>query len=80
MIRPALATATSALGLREWHVLAKPAAMGFAIVAVAFSACSERASGRLGLNRSRLLLLAALLGSLAGDVFLIFPAGSCPAW
>ncbi|MBS0501297.1 MAG: sterol desaturase family protein [Burkholderiaceae bacterium] len=74
----ALATATSALGLREWHVLAKPAAMGFAIVAVAFSACSERASGRLGLNRSRLLLLAALLGSLAGDVFLMLPGRFMP--
>lgn len=62
----ALATATSALGLREWHLLAKPAAMVFALAAVA-AAARVGAQPRAGL----LLLAAALLASLAGDVFLM---------
>ncbi len=69
----ALATATSALGLREWHLLAKPAAMVFAIASVAAGAWVSGAGGRFALNRERVLLLAALLGSLAGDVFLMLP-------
>ena len=74
----ALATATSALGLLEWHWLAKPAAMVFAMVAVASCAWQERAAGRFGLNRPRALLLAALLGSLAGDVLLMLPGRFVP--
>ncbi|MBS0413012.1 MAG: sterol desaturase family protein [Proteobacteria bacterium] len=74
----ALATATSALGLREWHLIAKPAAMVFAIVAVAANAWSARVRGRFCLNRSQVLLLAALLGSLAGDVFLMLPGQFIP--
>ncbi len=69
----ALATATSALGLREWHWVAKPAAMVFAMVAVAASARLASAGGRFALNRPQALLLLALLCSLTGDVFLMVP-------
>ncbi len=69
----ALATATSALGLREWHLVAKPAAMVFAIVAVAAAARQASSEGRSGLNLPCALLLGALAGSLAGDVFLMLP-------
>lgn len=69
----ALATATSALGLREWHWLAKPAAMVFAMVAVASRARVAGAAGQFGLNRSQALLLLALLCSLSGDAFLMLP-------
>jgi len=69
----ALATATSALGLREWHWLAKPAAMVFAMVAVAARARVAGAARRFGLNRSQALLLLALLCSLSGDAFLMLP-------
>ncbi|MGB7423208.1 MAG: lysoplasmalogenase [Comamonas sp.] len=67
----ALATATSALGLFHWHVIAKPAAMVFAIAAVAADACQSSAGGTFRLNGSQRWLLGALLGSLAGDVFLM---------
>lgn len=67
----ALATATAALGLREWHLLLKPAAMVFAIACVATSACQKGAEGRIGFKLPTALLLGALLGSLAGDVFLM---------
>lgn len=69
----ALANATSALGLREWHWLVKPAAMVFAIFAVAARAWVASAGGRFGLNRPQALLLLALLCSLMGDVFLMVP-------
>ena len=70
----ALATATGALGLHEWHWLFKPAAMVFAILCVAASAYQTGATGRFGLNPSCRLLLGALALSLAGDVFLMLPA------
>lgn len=67
----ALATATSALGFMQWHWLFKPLTMVFALVLVAFSAYST--SARVQFNPKTLLLLAAALaGSLAGDVFLMF--------
>ncbi len=69
----ALATATSALGLVEWHRAAKPAVMVFAIAAVAASARQSSATGRFGFKKTLLLLAAALLCSLAGDVFLMLP-------
>lgn len=66
----ALATATSALGLREWHLLAKPAAMVFALAAVAFHAWrAQQRSAAAPL----ILLCGALLASLAGDVALMLP-------
>ena len=67
----ALATATSALGFTAWHLLFKPLTMAIAITYVAIRAYPMSATGRFGLHRSYLLLLGALLGSLAGDVFLM---------
>lgn len=66
----ALATATSALGLAQWHHLAKPAAMVFALAAVAFHAWrAQQRSAAAPL----ILLCGALLASLAGDVALMLP-------
>lgn len=56
----ALATASSALGLRELHLVFKPLAM---VIALALTWGVPRA----------LWLRLALLGSLAGDVFLMLP-------
>ena len=56
----ALATASSALGLRELHLVFKPLAM---VIALALTWGAPRA----------LWLRLALLGSLAGDVFLMLP-------
>lgn len=67
----ALATATSALGFTEWHWLFKPLTMVFALVLVAASAYATSVRGLLD-SKTRLLLAAALAGSLAGDVFLMF--------
>ncbi|WP_312780078.1 lysoplasmalogenase family protein [Acidovorax temperans] len=67
----ALATATSALGFTEWHWLFKPLTMVFALVLVAASAYATSIRGLLD-SKTRLLLAAALAGSLAGDVFLMF--------
>ncbi|KJA11932.1 hypothetical protein RP29_02880 [Acidovorax temperans] len=67
----ALATATSALGFTEWHWLFKPLTMVFALVLVAASAYSTSARGLFD-SKTWLLLAAALAGSLAGDVFLMF--------
>lgn len=61
----ALATASSALGLQQWHLVFKPLAMVCAMLAVALS------MQRHGGGRSGGLLLAALAASLAGDVFLM---------
>jgi uncharacterized membrane protein YhhN len=67
----ALATATSALGFTAWHWLFKPLTMVFALVLVATCAYSESARGRFG-SKKFMYLAAALAGSLAGDVFLMF--------
>lgn len=68
----ALATASGALGLWEWHWLFKPLAMIFAIFTVAASACHIRLGAVFDYeNKSIFLLLLALIGSLAGDVFLM---------
>ncbi|WP_200843509.1 lysoplasmalogenase [Pantoea sp. 18069] len=61
----ALATASSALGLQQWHLVFKPLAMVCALLAVALS------MHRHGATRSGWLLLAALAASLAGDVLLM---------
>ena len=62
-----LATATAAAGLLQWHQLFKPLTMLIAIALVASHGRSalDPASGRRW-------LLAALVGSLAGDLFLMF--------
>ena len=67
----ALATATSALGFTAWHLLFKPLTMAVAIVYAANHAYPMSATSHFGLTRSCWLLLGALLGSLAGDVFLM---------
>ncbi|OGB12251.1 MAG: hypothetical protein A3E23_25305 [Burkholderiales bacterium RIFCSPHIGHO2_12_FULL_65_48] len=67
----ALATATSAMGFMEWHCLFKPLTMVFALVLVAASAYSPSARGQFN-PKTLPLLAAALAGSLAGDVFLMF--------
>ncbi|MBP3979724.1 sterol desaturase family protein [Acidovorax sp. JG5] len=73
----ALATATSALGFTQWHWLFKPLTMVFAIFLVAISAYPSSAIGQFG-SKSLILLAAALAGSLAGDVFLMFPGFFIP--
>jgi alkylglycerol monooxygenase len=66
----ALATATSALGLLHWHWLFKPLTMVIAIIWVATTPIQTRTSGHFD-SKSRLWLMAALAGSLAGDAFLM---------
>ena len=74
----ALATATSALGLTEWHWLFKPLTMAIAIILIATSTYSTSARGTSGSKTPWVLLMAALGGSLAGDVFLMFPGFFIP--
>ena len=74
----ALATATSALGLTEWHWLFKPLTMAIAIILIATSTYSTSARGTSGFKTPWVLLMAALGGSLAGDVFLMFPGFFIP--
>ena len=74
----ALATATSALGLTEWHWLFKPLTMAIAIILIATSTYSTSARGTSGPKTPWVLLMAALGGSLAGDVFLMFPGFFIP--
>jgi sterol desaturase/sphingolipid hydroxylase (fatty acid hydroxylase superfamily)/uncharacterized membrane protein YhhN len=69
----ALAT-LSALGMVELHLVFKPMTMGIAIIFVAARARSAGATARFNA-----LLLAALLFSLGGDVFLMLP-GDQPLW
>ncbi len=69
----ALATATGALQLEEWHLLFKPIAMVFAMVCVAASARQQSARSLFDLKSPYPLLLGALLASLAGDVCLMLP-------
>ncbi len=68
----ALATATSVLGLTQWHWLFKPLTMVIALFLVAISAHNERTSGHFDW-KSTALLAAALASSLAGDAFLMVP-------
>ena len=74
----ALATATSALGLVQWFALFKPLTMIIAIILVAVGAYRISARGQFDLKTSVWLLLAALAGSLAGDVFLLWPGYFIP--
>lgn len=73
----ALATATSALGLTQWHLLFKPLTMVIAIILIATSAYKTSANGQFG-TKVRVFMLAALAGSLAGDVFLMLPGFFIP--
>ncbi|MGU3627491.1 lysoplasmalogenase family protein [Comamonas sp. C24C] len=67
----ALATATAALGLQAWHWLLKPATMFFALICVA--SCAIQASKKIQKlpQRHVHLLLAAIVFSMSGDVFLM---------
>lgn len=73
----ALATATSALGFTQWHWLFKPLTMAIALILVAASAYPSIARGQF-FYKHLFLLAAALGGSLAGDVFLMFPGFFIP--
>ena len=73
----ALATVTSALGFLGWHWLFKPLTMVLALILVASSAYSSSARCQFGF-KTLFLLAAALGGSLAGDVFLMFPGYFIP--
>ena len=68
IVLAALSTATSVLALPVLHFVFKPLPMLVAIVAVAARAYSTGARARFDLY-----LLAALVASLAGDVFLMLP-------
>ena len=68
IVLAALSTATSVLELPALHFVFKPLPMLVAIVAVAARAYSTGARARFDLY-----LLAALVASLAGDVFLMLP-------
>jgi len=73
----ALATATSALGLTQWHLLFKPMTMVIAIILIANSDHATSTLSQYG-TKSRSFMLAALAGSLAGDVFLMLPGFFIP--
>lgn len=64
----ALSTATSALGLPVPHFILKPLTIFIAIIVVAVHAYSSGARARF-----HIYLIAALVASLAGDVFLMLP-------
>ncbi|WP_287985377.1 lysoplasmalogenase [Diaphorobacter sp.] len=66
----ALATVTSATGLLQWHWLFKPLTMVIAIILVAIGAYESEARALFD-SKSWWLLGAALMGSLAGDAFLM---------
>ena len=67
----ALATATAALGLREWHWLFKPVTMGFALLCIATCVSPAWTSIQKTSKNHVYLLLAAIVFSLSGDVFLM---------
>ncbi|HSV55252.1 MAG TPA: lysoplasmalogenase family protein [Burkholderiaceae bacterium] len=69
----ALATATGAEGLAQWHVVFKPLVMMLAIFYVADPLHLRRMPTRFDA-----LLMAALAFSLAGDCFLMFPGFFIP--
>lgn len=64
----ALSTLTSVLGLALLHFILKPLALLFAIILVAARAYATGARGQFDIY-----LLAALVASLAGDVWLMLP-------
>jgi alkylglycerol monooxygenase len=69
----ALATATAALGFLDLHRIFKPLTMALAMAFVVL-----RAGGMAQLGRFDALLLGALVMSLAGDAFLMFPGYFIP--
>jgi uncharacterized membrane protein YhhN len=67
-LQSAALAALSAIGMLELHLLFKPLALVFAIFFVAIRSMNTGATGKFDA-----LLLAALVFSLAGDVFLMLP-------
>jgi sterol desaturase/sphingolipid hydroxylase (fatty acid hydroxylase superfamily)/uncharacterized membrane protein YhhN len=67
----ALAAATAALGLQEWHWLFKPATMIFALIYIASCAKSLSISTQKSSKKQTLLLTAAIVFSLCGDISLM---------
>lgn len=67
----ALATATAALGLQQWHWLFKPTTMAFALIYIASCAIQTMKSMQNLPQKHVQLLLAAIVFSMAGDVFLM---------
>ena len=74
----ALAMATSASGLIEWHRVFKPLTMLIAIALAAWHWQQNRRTAPTPQRTGHLWLFAALLGSLAGDAFLMFPGFFIP--
>lgn len=74
----ALAMATAASGLIEWHRVFKPLTMLIAIAVVARHWQQTRLRASSTSPPGHAWLIAALLGSLAGDVFLMFPGFFVP--
>jgi alkylglycerol monooxygenase len=72
MVESAALATLSALGMLPGHLLFKPLTLGIAIAFVAAHASSTRATATFGIKNYR-LLLAALVFSLAGDVWLMLP-------
>jgi alkylglycerol monooxygenase len=72
MVESAALATLSALGMLPGHLLFKPLTLGIAITFVASYASSTEAMGTFGIKNCR-LLLAALVFSLAGDVWLMLP-------
>ena len=68
----ALATATAALGLTEWHRLFKPLAMVFALLCLAASAQPSIKADRKYSIAQIWIAAGALLFSLTGDALLMF--------
>ncbi|MBV8247415.1 MAG: sterol desaturase family protein [Comamonas sp.] len=68
----ALATATAALDLNEWHRVFKPLTMVFALLYIAVSARQSSNSDERYPKTQLLIAAGALLFSLAGDAFLMF--------
>ena len=67
----ALATATAALGMQQWHWLFKPTTMVLALIYIASSAISADYSHRKQAKNQITLLTAAIVFSLGGDVCLM---------
>jgi sterol desaturase/sphingolipid hydroxylase (fatty acid hydroxylase superfamily)/uncharacterized membrane protein YhhN len=67
----ALATATAALDMTDWHRIFKPAAMVFALICIASHALGAPDPKQKPSNIKTTLLLAAIVFSLSGDVCLM---------
>jgi alkylglycerol monooxygenase len=78
MVEAAALATLGALDMLHYYLWTKPLVMTIAIIFVAFRAISTKTRGTFSTNLS-VLLIGALLFSLAGDVFLMLP-GNVPVW